>query len=151
MTREEQKVEGFESGSCGAPSNNVLDRSAQPLTVERPFSALVESEWQTLLAKDDRTSPEEYPEMLLITRSELAGAMSEAWFLANEVDPQEQVLRDAARDLLGAAKLAFVGEVGRSLALKVERAGWQWPDDAPAHVSSLAEALRAAIAKAEGL
>lgn len=55
----------------------------------------------------------------------------------------------AAPDLLEAAKLAFVGEVGRSLALKVERARWQWPDDAPAHVSGLAEALRAAIAKAE--
>ena len=32
----------------------------------------VEDEWQGLLDKDDRTSPEEYPDMCLITRDELA-------------------------------------------------------------------------------
>lgn len=31
--------------------------------------------WQDLLDKDDRTSPEEYPEMCLITREELAAYM----------------------------------------------------------------------------
>lgn len=34
--------------------------------------------WQELLDKDDRTSPEEYPEMALITRDELAEFMARA-------------------------------------------------------------------------
>jgi hypothetical protein len=52
-----------------------------------PFSRLVDQEWQTLLDKDDRTSPEEHPEMCLLTRTELAWAMMEAWLLGKETSP----------------------------------------------------------------
>lgn len=34
--------------------------------------------WQDLVEKDDRTSPEEYPEMALISFDELAGYIAEA-------------------------------------------------------------------------
>jgi hypothetical protein len=38
----------------------------------------LDSIWQGLLDKDDRTSPAEYPEMVLITRDELANILEEA-------------------------------------------------------------------------
>lgn len=41
-------------------------------------TAAVDAEWQTLLDKDDRTSPLEYPDMCLITKDELSGAMRAA-------------------------------------------------------------------------
>ena len=37
--------------------------------------AEVDEAWSELLEKDDRTSPEEYPEMCLITKEELAAFM----------------------------------------------------------------------------
>lgn len=37
-----------------------------------------EEAWQDLVEKDDRTSPEEYPEMCLITRAELTDYMNRA-------------------------------------------------------------------------
>lgn len=40
--------------------------------------ALADEVWQELINKDDRTSPEEYPEMALITSDELADFMSRA-------------------------------------------------------------------------
>jgi hypothetical protein len=49
--------------------------------VVSPLTALVESEWQGLLDKEDRTSPAECPDMVLVTRNELAGSMSEAYLL----------------------------------------------------------------------
>lgn len=39
---------------------------------------VVESAWQDLCERDDRTSPEDYPDMCLITREELAEFMSRA-------------------------------------------------------------------------
>ena len=47
-----------------------------------PLKIIGDNEWRALLDKDDRTSPEEYPEMALITRAELGGAMCEAYILA---------------------------------------------------------------------
>ncbi len=45
-----------------------MDTANQPnMSREADISAL----WQELLEKTDRTSPEEYPEMVLITRDEL--------------------------------------------------------------------------------
>ena len=38
---------------------------------------VAEAEWQLLCEKSDRTSPEEYPEMCLITFDELAEVISE--------------------------------------------------------------------------
>jgi hypothetical protein len=46
---------------------------------DKPFHDLVEQAWTTLLEKDDRTSPEEYPDMCLLTRDELEFAMAEAF------------------------------------------------------------------------
>ena len=47
--------------------------------------------WQELLDKDDRTSPEDYPDMALITREELAD------FIARTAPPsREEGLREAA-------------------------------------------------------
>lgn len=41
---------------------------------------LLEQSWQALLDKDDRTSPEEYPDMCLITREELSEFLVDASF-----------------------------------------------------------------------
>lgn len=41
---------------------------------------LLEQSWQVLLDKDDRTSPEEYPDMCLITRTELSEFLVDASF-----------------------------------------------------------------------
>lgn len=64
-----------------------------------PFSKLVDREWQDLCEKDGRTSPDEYPEMCLIQRHELAGSMSEAWFAGIDQgrlqSDQWQLLTDA--------------------------------------------------------
>jgi hypothetical protein len=49
-----------------------------------PLQRLGDQEWQILCEKDDRTSPPEYPEMLLITRNELGAAMAEAYILAKD-------------------------------------------------------------------
>ena len=49
-----------------------------------PLSLLCDKEWQGLLDKDDRTSPADYPDMVLITRVEFGGAMSEAYLLAKQ-------------------------------------------------------------------
>lgn len=63
--------------------------------------------WQDLCEKDDRTSPEEYPEMCLITREELAGyvtaerdRIAEALDYEASVTPCAEdavVVRDCAR------------------------------------------------------
>lgn len=63
-----------------------------------PLELLGDKEWQNLLEKDDRTSPAEYPDMVLITRAELGGAMCEAWLLAKEKpdpNPEWEALADA--------------------------------------------------------
>lgn len=58
-------------------------------------------------------------------------------------------LISAAPDLLEALKAAFCSIVGRVTYAKMAASGWQWPDEAPEHVSIVAEHARAAIAKAE--
>lgn len=51
-----------------------------------PLETLADHEWQMLLDKDDRTSPEEYPDMALIDRAEFGGVMTEAYLLAKDQD-----------------------------------------------------------------
>lgn len=46
------------------------------------FGELVDKEWRSLCEVGDRTSPSEYPDMLLITHKELSWAMAEAFILA---------------------------------------------------------------------
>jgi hypothetical protein len=48
---------------------------------------MVEREWMRLLEKDDRTSPEDHPYMALITRAELATAITAALGAKPEVKP----------------------------------------------------------------
>ena len=43
---------------------------------ERAIDHSVDKAWQSLLEKDDRTSPADYPEMCLITKDELAEYMT---------------------------------------------------------------------------
>lgn len=49
-----------------------------------PLQVMGDNEWQALLDKDDRSSPADHPEMVLITRAELGAAMSEAYLLARD-------------------------------------------------------------------
>lgn len=75
-----------------------------------PLSLLGDREWQNLCEKDDRTSPEECPDMLLITRAELGAAMSEAFLLAKDQD-----------------RVAYLAHAERAGA----GAGWRTIDSAP--------------------
>jgi len=43
------------------------------------FEEIVRDEWQALLDKDDRTSPAEYPDMVLVTREELRQITMRIW------------------------------------------------------------------------
>jgi len=72
-----------------------------------PLETIGDNEWQALLSKDDRNSPEEYPEMALITRAELGGAMCEAYILAKDQAGAELTrLQAEVRELLGIERLA---------------------------------------------
>lgn len=51
--------------------SRILDEPASEPSLAN-VSALVDQAWRDLLEKDDRTSPSEYPEMVLITHDELA-------------------------------------------------------------------------------
>lgn len=85
-------------------TNGVVADSVGP----SPLEGLCDREWQGLLDKDDRTSPAEYPEMALINRAELGGAMSEAYLLAKQKPdpvPEWEAMAEAAHQ-------AIVGEVG---------------------------------------
>jgi len=48
---------------------------------------VLDEEWQRLLEKDDRTSPEDCPDMCLISKQELWEAMSAALAKASAVQP----------------------------------------------------------------
>jgi len=63
-------------------------------------SKLIEEAWQSLLDKDDRTSPEEYPEMCLITRGELAEILDAA--LAEAAAPPQVNGEDAGSEIADA-------------------------------------------------
>lgn len=63
---------------------------------------LVSEVWDDLLNKDDRTSPPEHPDMVLITRNELADALSLAQFNWNEQRTHGIDIQDL-RDLDGGA------------------------------------------------
>lgn len=46
------------------------------------FDEFFEAIWQQILDKDDRTSPEEYPEMVMLTHDELKDYMKRATTLS---------------------------------------------------------------------
>lgn len=64
----------------------MIAAAPQPLASAGAGEALsVDEAWLNLIEKDDRTSPEEYPDMALITRQELAEYMASA--SAGKVEP----------------------------------------------------------------
>lgn len=70
-----------------------------------PFAKLVDQEWQTLLDKDDRNSPAYYPDMCLLTRTELAWAIMEGWELGRSTPhPADALERLGSSSPLGAGK-----------------------------------------------
>ena len=69
-----------------------------PRTGPGPLETICDNEWQALLDKDDRTSPAERPDMVLITRAELGGAMCEAYILAKDQAASELSRLQAERD-----------------------------------------------------
>lgn len=78
----QQQKGGKRNDVCSAARPEILVSSTPEATEPGQFAVLVDEEWQRLLDKDDRTSPEEYPDMCLITKLELSWAMAEAFILA---------------------------------------------------------------------
>lgn len=69
------------------------------------MSAALESAWEELVNKDDRTSPAEHPDMCLITREELAQ------FMTLSGEPLVEVITDL-RDKLDTANALLHCECG---------------------------------------
>jgi hypothetical protein len=84
---------------------------AQGTAESWPDDAAVEREWQALLDKDDRTSPEEYPEMVLITREEVAALLASTPPAKDEIGCAERAAPSSKPE----------GEAGAML---------EWPEDA---------------------
>ncbi len=63
----------------------VRGSTSDPSSTRSEVTALVDREWQSLLDKDDRTSPEEYSDMCLITREELHGIVNTALLETHEI------------------------------------------------------------------
>ena len=76
--------------------------------------------WQELCERDDRTSPEEYPGMCLITQPELAEFMRRAATLAAVSEPTSDDYDRGRRDMLNAI-LALNPTVAAKLARLKER------------------------------
>lgn len=57
--------------------------------------ALANELWQALLDKDDRTSPEEYPDMVLITQSEFFAAL--ALYAAARVEAERERIAEIVK------------------------------------------------------
>lgn len=78
-------------GDNGAPESphptvaGIKPGPSDPSSTRSEVTALVDREWQSLLDKDDRTSPEEYSDMCLITREELHGIVNTALLETHEI------------------------------------------------------------------
>lgn len=75
-----------EACDCEGPSCASVEQAIHTWNCRSPPSGegevrrhaeIVDHIWQGLLDKDDRTSPEEYPDMVLISRDELSGHIAE--------------------------------------------------------------------------
>lgn len=94
--------------------------------------AIVEVEWQTLLDKDDRTSPAEYPDMCLIRRQELSDAMLAAFQAAaprpsSPTTPEPPVWRHDFNAYVPVQR--SVRSEADEAAAKIRDALWQLLDD----------------------
>jgi len=87
-----------------------------------PFApAGVEEAWQELCERDDRTSPEEYPDMCLITRDELAAFMSRS-----SLQPDTQAVDASGSVTLTRQQIdGLLRAAYPSSAPMMELAGWQ--------------------------
>jgi len=132
------------------PKGTKLYLHPTPAAATTDNAALVEAAWLDLCEKDDRTSPEDYPDMCLITREELADYIAVA--LASR--PAEATSRERVEALEAAAKL-----VEKSLADFVAECGIYDPstgvtefsedgEDRVYELEELAKAIRALAPKA---
>lgn len=64
---------------------------------EADVSALIEATWNEILNYDDRNSPEEYPEMVLLSHDEFAGYMRRAALLSSQAATRAEVIEECAR------------------------------------------------------
>ena len=120
--------------------NAELAIRALPLPAEphaeqsrKSMSDLVERLWQNLLDKDDRNSPEEYPDMAMLTFDEFAGYIREA-----SAPHAEQIAA-----LMEAAG-AFRDALEESLALNIN-----WSSDAEPETLAYYSEYKAVIKQAE--
>ena len=70
------------------------------MTAARSDLMALDEEWSRLVEKDDRTSPEEYPEMCLITREEVGEIIERARLAASQPD------REAVKEFIASASFA---------------------------------------------
>lgn len=110
---------------------------AQPVgDVERDdtLPSIIKGFWLDLCEKDDRTSPEEYPDMCLITSDELVEMLTYAAALSQHPDPQpqpqtsDQAVVDAIVAWLRTAELQHLGvefESAERLADAIARGDWK--------------------------
>lgn len=82
------------------------------------LEARIKDAWDSLLNKDDRNSPADYPEMCLITREELGEYMADAAFVEPPTKMTDQVLIDAWKKHGGA-----ISDDGRAGAWEAELPG----------------------------
>ncbi|WP_367347605.1 hypothetical protein [Sphingobium yanoikuyae] len=75
----------------------ALATPSKPDPQSREPSMTVDDAWQDLVDKDDRTSPEEYPDMALITREELADYMQAAQSRGQAFDGEGEARADDIR------------------------------------------------------
>ncbi len=68
------KVEAIRAKQAAKPKHSPLPAVSTAALAPGPLYTY-ETAWEELVEKDDRTSPEEYPDMCLITREELRGYM----------------------------------------------------------------------------
>lgn len=73
---------------------SIIKRAAE--VMKRLSKKTVEQFWQELLEKDDRTSPEEYPDMALITFDEFSGYMAQAVYAAAPAPSAGETLNEGA-------------------------------------------------------
>lgn len=127
-----------------------------------PLSQLCDREWQDLLEKDDRTSPAEYPDMVLIARNEFGSVISEGYLLAHdmvtaklrEAEAQVEELRrerDEARGYDAPTEPgAFIGDIFFGDRKNTTRGTHRWDGSAWSELPSDAEVLMDLLAQERG-
>lgn len=74
-----------------------VKRAAKPTELEKAEALGIDEAWEELCGYSDRTSPEDYPDMALITMEELASFMERAAHPAPQPTERKKVLEEALR------------------------------------------------------